>query len=115
MKSRKNILRILMLTVLIATLALSFSACGKSNRKIDFALDWTPNTNYTGLYVAKALGYYKAEGLDVNIQQAGETGTSSLVATGKMQFGVDFQEQMYANYHSGVNVTAIAFYMGFAS
>ena len=111
MKSRKNILRLLALLILTVTLLLSFSACGKSNKKIakiNFALDWTPNTNHTGLYVAKALGYYKAEGLDVNIQQAGETGTSSLVATGKMQFGIDFQEQMYANYHSGVNVTAIA-------
>lgn len=111
MKSRKNILRLFALLILTVTLLLSFSACGKSSKKIakiNFALDWTPNTNHTGLYVAKALGYYEAEGLDVNIQQVGDTGTSSLVATGKMQFGIDFQEQMYANYHSGVNVTAIA-------
>ena len=28
-------------------------------KKIDFILDWTPNTNHTGLYVAKEKGYFK--------------------------------------------------------
>ncbi|GAX77568.1 hypothetical protein CEUSTIGMA_g5012.t1 [Chlamydomonas eustigma] len=31
------------------------------------ALDWTPNTNHTGLYIAKARGFYKDEGLDVKL------------------------------------------------
>ena len=42
------------------------SACQKSVKdsssglkKIDFILDWTPNTNHTGLYVAKEKGYFK--------------------------------------------------------
>ena len=32
-------------------------------------LDWTPNTNHTGLYVAKEKGYFEKEGLDVEIVQ----------------------------------------------
>ena len=36
-------------------------------KKIDFILDWTPNTNHTGLYVAKEKGYFKDAGLDVDI------------------------------------------------
>ena len=31
---------------------------------ITFSLDWTPNTNHTGVYAAKALGYYEEEGLE---------------------------------------------------
>lgn len=31
--------------------------------KVTFALDWTPNTNHTGLYVAQEKGYYKDAGL----------------------------------------------------
>ena len=29
--------------------------------KIDFILDWTPNTNHTGLYVAKEKGTLKKQ------------------------------------------------------
>lgn len=32
------------------------------------ALDWTPNTNHTGFYVALARGYYRREGIDLSIQ-----------------------------------------------
>ena len=36
-------------------------------KKIDFILDWTPNTNHTGLYVAKEKGYFKEAGVDVDL------------------------------------------------
>ena len=42
-------------------------------KKITFCLDWTPNTNHTGVYAAQALGYYKEAGLDVEIVQPPET------------------------------------------
>lgn len=31
------------------------------------ALDWTPNTNHTGFYVAKGKGWYKDSGLEVEL------------------------------------------------
>jgi len=34
---------------------------------VSVALDWTPNTNHTGIYVAQKLGYYSAAGIDVKI------------------------------------------------
>lgn len=42
--------------------------------KITVVLDWVPNTNHTGLYVAKDKGYYEEEGLDVSILQPSEGG-----------------------------------------
>lgn len=57
-------------------------------------LDWTPNTNHTGLYVALEKGYYKEEGLDVEIVQPSEGGTATLIATGKGDFGVSYQEDV---------------------
>ena len=57
-------------------------------------LDWTPNTNHTGLYVAKDKGYFEKEGLDVEIVQPPEDGADALVASGKAQFGVSFQDSM---------------------
>lgn len=41
--------------------------------KLTFVLDWTPNTNHTGLYVAKEKGYFEKEGLDVEIVQPRRT------------------------------------------
>ena len=62
--------------------------------KITFVLDWTPNTNHTGLYVAQAKGYFAEAGLEVEIVQPPEGGAEVLVASGKAQFGVSFQDSM---------------------
>ncbi|MGE4272765.1 MAG: ABC transporter substrate-binding protein [Desulfitobacterium sp.] len=64
------------------------------NKKITFVLDWTPNTNHTGVYVAKELGYFQDAGLEVEIVQPPEGGALSLVAAGKAEFGVSFQEEL---------------------
>lgn len=62
--------------------------------KISFVLDWTPNTNHTGVYVAQEKGYYAEEGLEVEIIQPSEDDSMGLVATGKSEFGVSFQENL---------------------
>lgn len=66
----------------------------KEQEKITFVLDWTPNTNHTGLYVAQNQGYFEEEGLEVEIVQPPEDGADALVASGKAQFGVSFQDSM---------------------
>lgn len=66
----------------------------ESLKKVSVVLDWTPNTNHTGLYVAKEKGYFKDQGLDVEIILPGEAGADQLVASGKAQFGVGYQESV---------------------
>ncbi len=66
--------------------------------KITFVLDWTPNTNHAGVYAADALGYYKDAGIEVEIVQPPEDGAEALVASGKAQFGVSFQDTIAAAY-----------------
>ncbi|MEF8822056.1 MAG: ABC transporter substrate-binding protein, partial [Halovenus sp.] len=39
---------------------------------LELALDWTPNTNHTGIYVAEAEGYYDDVDLDVRIRSPAE-------------------------------------------
>ena len=85
--------------VLALILLLSLTACGgKTNdnatQKITFVLDWTPNTNHTGLYVALEKGWFAEAGLDVEIVQPPEGGAEMLVGSGKAQFGVSFQDSM---------------------
>ncbi len=66
----------------------------EKNETITFVLDWTPNTNHTGLYVAIEKGYFEEEGLDVEVVQPPDDGAEVLVASGKAQFGVSFQDTM---------------------
>ncbi len=82
---------------LAAALAFSPALCAGAEEsgeleKITFVLDWTPNTNHTGLYVAQSKGYFAEEGLEVEIVQPPEGGAEVLVASGKAQFGVGFQD-----------------------
>ena len=63
-------------------------------QKVTVILDWLPNTNHTGLYVAKDNGYFKEEGLDVEIIQPAEGSTATLIAAGKGDFGVSYQEDV---------------------
>jgi len=66
----------------------------KELQEITVVLDWTPNTNHTGLYVARDSGYYEEEGLKVTIVQPGEAGADTMVAAGNAQFGVSYQESV---------------------
>ncbi|MEM9423817.1 MAG: ABC transporter substrate-binding protein [Spirochaetota bacterium] len=59
--------------------------------EITFALDWTPNTNHTGVYVAQKLGYFKDAGLRVDIRMP-QSSVTQLVASNRVQFGIAFQE-----------------------
>ena len=81
------------LTLVTALVAVVLVACGQGTaskdnkeaevKKIDFILDWTPNTNHTGLYVAKEKGYFKEAGVDVDLKLPPEESSSDLVINGK--------------------------------
>ncbi|KOA18807.1 putative thiamine biosynthesis protein [Clostridium homopropionicum DSM 5847] len=66
----------------------------KELQKVTVVLDWVPNTNHTGLYVAKAKGFFKEEGLDVDIIQPSQEGAAALIAAKKAQFGISYQEEV---------------------
>lgn len=89
--------------ILVASLNLTLFACSKNEEiqsetsqlvDITVVLDWTPNTNHTGLYVANTLGFYEEEGLSVTIIQPPEDGASLLVASNKAQFGISMQDSL---------------------
>lgn len=86
------------------------NASGDSLKKVRIVLDWTPNTNHTGLYVADKLGYFTEAGLDVEIMQPPEGSTTSLVGAGGAEFGISFQDTLAPAYatDSPIPVTAVA-------
>ena len=82
----------------------------KELTKITFCLDWTPNTNHTGIYAAQALGYFEEAGLDVSIVQPPENGAVLMCAAGQAEFAVDAQDTMAASLDldEPLGVTAVA-------
>jgi len=106
----------LVLTTLALTLLLLLTAgCGggktqeqKPLQKVSVILDWTPNTNHTGVYVAQKLGYYKEQGLDVDIVQPNEGGAAQLVASGQGNFGFSYQEEVTIARTKDIPVKALA-------
>lgn len=116
MKNFKKLAAVLLCVALI----FSFAACSKtadSNDKQDadlkdivVSLDWTPNTNHTGLYVALAKGYYKDAGLNVSIVQPPENGATEACSAGQAQFAIDAQDTLAAAFTSDtpMQVTAVA-------
>ena len=98
--------------VLALMMLLSLTACGgeQAADKITIVLDWTPNTNHTGIYVALANGYFEEAGLNVEVVQPPEDGAVALVASGRAQFGVSFQDYLAPAYvgEDKMPVTAVA-------
>lgn len=95
--------KLLVLIIAVLTITLVFSGCSseksEDKEKVELEetkviLDWTPNTNHTGLYVAHEKGYFEEEGLDVKIIQPSEGSSTTLVATGNGDFGVTYQEDV---------------------
>ncbi|NMO96352.1 ABC transporter substrate-binding protein [Paenibacillus lemnae] len=77
-------------------------------KNVKVMLDWTANTNHTGLYAARDLGYYKEEGLNVEIVQPGAGGTDAMVASGQADFGISYQEGVTLARTQGVPLVSIA-------
>lgn len=69
--------------------------------KITFCLDYTPNTNHTGIYVAKNQGYFDEEGLDVEIVQPADGTAEAALGTGQAQLGISYQDYIASSYDGG--------------
>ena len=108
---KKIIAVMLSLLLLFGLCACSDSADEDSDLKeITLCLDWTPNTNHTGIYAADKLGYYEEAGLKVTIVQPPEGGAEMMTASGQSQFGISAQDSLAANYASSepMGITAVA-------
>ena len=76
---------------------------------LSLALDWTPNTNHTGIYVALANKWYEEEGIDLTILPFSEAVLPDVVvASGKADIGIGSTEGVVADAAAGAPVVSIA-------
>ena len=66
-------------------------APGKATSEVSIALGWTPNTDYTGVYVADKLGYFAEQGLKLKVIPYASTAPETLVEHGTADFGFSYQ------------------------
>ncbi len=92
--------------LLALTLALLTAAPLHAAEKVTVALDWTPNTNHVGLYVAEKEGYYAEAGLDVEILPYSDTSAGTLVANRIADFGVVSEIGLLTQHAAGADLVA---------
>lgn len=114
MKIHKGDIHMKKILTAAAILLLMLTACGGNDSEsqdledITFVLDWTPNTNHTGIYVAQDQGFFEEEGLDVEIIMPGEASADQLIASGKADFGISYQEGITEARIQDVPIVSIA-------
>lgn len=76
--------------------------------EITLLLDWVPNTNHLGFYVAQSLGYFDEANLDVSIQEPTDLQVETVVLSGAAQFGVSYQELATYALADGAPIVSLA-------
>ena len=106
----------------LAVMGLLVAGCGGSKKsigggntgegktaKVTLQLKWVTQAQFAGYYAAKAKGYYKDEGLDVNIKVGGPSITPEQVVLGKQaEFGIDWLPSLLASRDHGQDLVNIA-------
>ncbi len=87
---------------------LAFASSGAAATTVRIALDWTPNTNHTGIFTADALGYFAEEGLEVEVLEPSPVVSLQLAASGRADFAVSSQEYIVMARAEGTPVVSVA-------
>lgn len=74
---------------------------------VRFALDWTPNTDHTGIYVAKANSWYDASGVDLKILPYTNTTPEALMTAGQADCGISFQDSLTFAVAAGAPIVSV--------
>jgi ABC-type nitrate/sulfonate/bicarbonate transport system substrate-binding protein len=98
MLDRRPIIALAMLATLVATPVFAQQV------PVSIALDWTPNTNHIGLFVAQAEGYYAEAGLNVTILPYSDTAAGTLVANRAADFGIMGSVSLYTQRTAGADL-----------
>jgi len=102
--------RIYLVIAICLILMLVVAGCAKKeNDAVTLSLDWVPNTNHTGFYVALEKGWYAEEGIDLTIQIPSDPAAAlKQVGAGNTEFGVSFQEEVTVARANDIPVVSIS-------
>ncbi|WHY79798.1 ABC transporter substrate-binding protein [Neobacillus sp. WH10] len=108
------------LLILFSLMLIMLSACGKETadkasgsdeklQKVSLMLDWYPNAVHSFLFAAEEKGYFKEQGLDVDIQMPADTNDPlRLVAADKIDMAISYQPEVLVARGENIPVQSIA-------
>lgn len=110
--------RLLLFAALASFALLAAAACGGDGngggggngsqlRTVTLMLNWTPNTQHSGIYLALERGWYRERGIDLKIVEPAQAGVESVVAQGGADIGVSVQEAVIPAREQGLPVVSI--------
>lgn len=108
-------LRIPALALAILTLALALAACGAKSEEgsaehesFSLTLDFYPNPDHAGIYMAQKLGYFEEAGLDVGITAPSDPAAPvKQVAAGRTDLAISYEPEVALAQEQGLPVVAV--------
>jgi ABC-type nitrate/sulfonate/bicarbonate transport system substrate-binding protein len=102
----------LRLGLIAGTVVLLATACGggggSKSDTVTVQLDWTPNTNHIGVYLAQSKGWYKDAGIKVKVLPYNDTNPDTVVANGKADVGISFPANVIFSRAAGLDLVSVA-------
>lgn len=74
---------------------------------VRLALDWTPNTNHTGFFVARERGWYGEQGVELDVLPYTGTTPEALIAAGQADCGIGFHDSLTFAVAAGVPAVSV--------
>jgi putative hydroxymethylpyrimidine transport system substrate-binding protein len=104
------------LAAVLLVLAFSLAACGEksedttgSKESLSLTLDFYPNPDHAGIYMAQKLGYFSEAGLDVQIQTPSDPSAPlKLLAAGRTDLAISYEPEVILAREQGLDVKAVA-------
>lgn len=108
--------RIWALALAVLALSLVLAACGEKSEDttgdregFSLTLDFYPNPDHAGIYMAEKLGYFEEAGLDVGIATPSDPAAPvKLVAAGRSDLAISYEPEVALAREQGLDVVAIA-------
>jgi putative hydroxymethylpyrimidine transport system substrate-binding protein len=108
--------RIWSLALAVLSLSLVLAACGEKSEdttgereNFSLTLDFYPNPDHAGIYMAQKLGYFEEAGLDVSVATPSDPAAPiKLVAAGRSDLAISYEPEVALAREQGLDVVAIA-------
>jgi putative hydroxymethylpyrimidine transport system substrate-binding protein len=108
-------LRIPAIAIAVLALALALTACGEKSEEgggerqsFSLTLDFYPNPDHAGIYMAQKLGYFEEAGLDVSIDAPSDPAAPvKQVAAGRTDLAVSYEPEVALAREQGLDVVAV--------
>src|SRR5262245_2886483 len=102
--------------IAIAALSLGLAACGEKSEgggsesePFSLTLDFYPNPDHAGIYMAQRLGYFEEAGRDLTVQTPSDPAAPiKQVAAGRTDLAISYQPEVILANEKGLDVVAVA-------